>query len=49
MDNSPDAVNHGVTTVSMVMRAWHRWQAGASHRSPDDLRGCRDSAAERRR
>ena len=21
MDNSPDAVNHGVTTVSMMMRA----------------------------
>jgi hypothetical protein len=36
MDKSPDAVNHGVMTASMMMRAepQHR-QSRASHRSPD--------------
>jgi hypothetical protein len=34
MDNSRDAVNRGVMTASMMMRARHRWEACASRRSP---------------
>jgi hypothetical protein len=45
MDNSPDAVNHGVMTVSTMMRARHRWQTCASHARLTTLRGCRDLAA----